>query len=137
MNKIILVVEDKKTEQSVAKELVLNNGTKVIIANTLYKAENFIKKFSDKLLGIITDMHFPIDDGINAEGANGISVVLTALQHNIPCVVCTDDVAHGAQYIALAIERLELLTSHTIPISSNKDWANALEKLISLTEDNQ
>ncbi len=134
MKNIILVVEDKKEEQLIAKEVVLSSNDKIIIANTLQKAERFIEKFKGQLSGIITDMHFPIDAESNVVGANGISVVLIALQHNIPCTVCTDDVAHGARYITLALKYLEILTSQSIPISSNKDWDDAIEKLTQLTE---
>lgn len=133
MSKIILVVEDKKDEQLIAKEVVLSSGNKIIIADTLKKGEEFIKKFEGKISGIITDLHFPIDSGREGfGGANGISVVLTALRCNIPCTVCTDDVAHGATYFPLIIERLEMLTGKSIPLSGTKDWDQALQELLTI-----
>ena len=135
-NIIILVIEDQKEEQLIAKRTVMDNGNKVIIANTLDKAENFIEKFSGKLSGIITDIHFPIDsERENFGGANGISVVITSLKHNIPCAICTDNVTHGATYIPLILERLETLMERKIPISGTKDWDEALKKLTLLMEE--
>ncbi len=136
MSKIILVVEDKKEEQLIAKKAVLDGGNKIIIADTLNKAEDFIEKFSEKLSGIITDIHFPIDSAQeNFGGANGISVVITSLKHSIPCAVCTDDIAHGASYIPLILKRLEMLIKREIPISGTKDWSDALQQLTELLED--
>ena len=132
MKNIILVVEDEREEQVIAKDLILNDEKKIIIADTLKGAENFIEKFSEKLYGIITDMHFPIESDVNAEGANGLSVVLRALQREISCVVCTDDVAHNARYITMALERLEKVVNKSIPISANKNWEDALQKLKSI-----
>jgi len=134
MKNIILVVEDKKSEQMIAKEIILGNGNKIIIADALDKAESFIEQFSGKLSGIITDIHFPLTDGRSADEANGVSVVLTALTHNIPCAVCTDDVAHGKQYISLIVERLEKLVSQNIPVSSSKDWLESLQQLTKIIE---
>lgn len=136
MSKIILVVEDKTDEQITAKKVILDNGNKIIIADTLQKAEKFIEKFNEQLSGIITDLHFPIDSAReNFGGANGISVIITSLKHNIPCTVCTDDIAHGAMYIPLILERLEILTGQRIPISGTKDWNEALQKLTLLLEE--
>jgi CheY-like chemotaxis protein len=134
MKNVILIVEDKKEEQLIAKDAVLTTGNKVIIADTLDKAESFIEKFSGNLSGVITDIHFPLANGRGADEANGVSVVLTALIHNIPCAVCTDDVAHGGQYIALIVERLEKLVSRSIPVSSSKDWTEALQQLTKIME---
>lgn len=135
MRNIILVVEDKSEEQVIAKKIVLESGKKIIIAGTLEKAEEFIRKFSDKLCGIITDIHFPINDTWPEASANGISVVIAALNHGIPCVVCTDDVAHGARYVALILSRLERLSSKMIPTATSKNWADAMNKLTSLQEE--
>ena len=136
MNKIILVVEDKKEEQLIAKKVVLDSGNKVIIADTLNKAETFIEKFSEKLSGIITDIHFPIDSAReNASGANGISIVITSLRHDVPCAVRTDDVAHGASYIPLILKRLEILAEREIPISGTKDWNKTLQQLTHILEE--
>lgn len=132
MSQIILVVEDKKDEQMIAKQAVLDSGSKIIIADTLNKAEDFIEKFGSKLSGIITDIHLPMQDDINAEGANGLSVVITALQRSVPCAVCTDDVSHGARYVSLVLERLEVLTSEQIPVSGSKDWDEVLQKLLTI-----
>ena len=134
MNKIILVVEDKLTEQQIAKQVVLDDGYKIIIADTLDKAESFIKKFNGKLSGIITDIHFPMTVGRRADEANGLSIILTTLRHNIPCSVCTDDVGHGGEYISLILQRLEMLISREIPISGSKNWAEALQQLTKIME---
>lgn len=132
MSQIILVVEDKKDEQMIAKQAVLDSGSKIIIVDTLNKAEDFIEKFGNKLSGIITDIHLPVQDDMNVEGANGLSVVITALQRSIPCAVCTDDISHGAKYVSLVLERLETLTSEQIPISGSKDWNEALQALLTI-----
>lgn len=133
MSKIILIVEDKKSEQVIAKKAILDSGNKIIIADTLEKAESLIDKFDGKLSGIITDIHFPITAGMeNFSGANGISVVITALKHSIPCAVCTDDLAHGTKYVALIIKRLEMLKNRTIPVSGTKDWNYVLQTLLTI-----
>ena len=135
MKNIILVVEDKIEEQMVAKNIVLESGKKIIIANTLEKAEEFIDKFKDKLCGIMTDIHLPINDTCNEASANGLSVVITALRLGIPCVVCTDDIAHGARYVPHILSRLEQLSSRKIPTATSKNWADAFKKLSSLLEE--
>lgn len=134
MKEIILVVEDKVEEQIIAKTTVHENNKKIIIASTLEKAEAFIQKFKDRLWGIMTDLHFPINETQSETSANGITVVITALSHDIPCVVCTDDVAHGARYLVITLKCLEKLTTKSIPIATSKDWTAAMNKLTELVE---
>jgi len=127
--RLILVVEDKMDEQEKAKNVVLSAGFKVIIANHLEKADHFIKQFSGKLSGIMTDIHFPgRADDIHSD-PNGVSVILSALAHGIPCVMCTDDLHHRARHIIIMIERLENLVDCEILVNPRKNWKESLQDL--------
>lgn len=57
--KIILVIEDKLKEQEIAKQVVLDAGYKVVIAQSLEDADRLWKKIDGHIFGILSDMHFP------------------------------------------------------------------------------
>lgn len=133
MKNIILIVEDKIDEQQKAKKVVLEAGFKVIIADNLKKAEVFLEKFRGKLRGVITDIHFSLEEGRSDEEANGISVIISSLQFGISCSVCTDDKKHGGEYIVMIVERLEKFCGNSIPVAGSKDWQIALRELIDNT----
>ncbi len=133
---IILIVEDLPEEQQRAKEAALANGFKPAVTSTLDDALRIWKSLEGKLVGIITDLHFPERTSDNPAWANpnkpcGLAVIARATQKALPVVVCSNIDHHFAEYVKEVIEVLETYhPTHRIPfVMDRKDWERATEEL--------
>lgn len=132
MKKVILVVEDKKEEQVLAKKAVADSGYGVILCENLSDAKSMIKSYSSKLSGIITDLHFPeriLDTNLNKPA--GLAILTLAVSENIPVVVCSDIDNHQSDYVK---DVISYLSEHTmyggIPFSvDRKDWEKSVKQI--------
>ncbi|MDO8492673.1 MAG: hypothetical protein Q7S34_03485 [bacterium] len=88
--------------------------------------------------GIITDLMFHPGDRFfskEREWPTGIYVVMFAISHNIPCVVCTSS-EHGEGDFGRYFLRDIRITGPLVDmeVGVEKDWATAVRKLEALAE---
>jgi len=81
-------------------------------------------------VGILTDLMFPGGNGKSVQ-ANGIDVILMAIEHKIPVVVCSDTDHHEVGFVPrLAATLAPLHPTGKIPvILDKKDWDTAMKLL--------
>lgn len=84
-------------------------------------------------VGVITDLMFPGGPGKSVQ-ANGIEVMLIAIERKIPVVVCSDTDHHEVGFVPrLATVLAPLHPSGKIPvILDTKDWNKAVLELVAL-----
>lgn len=132
MKKVILIVEDLKEQQELAKSAVIESGYGVIVAENLQDAKRMIDSFGKKLSGIVTDLHFPeVLNDPHPEKPAGLTVIIYAIQAGLPVAVCSDINNHYAMY---AREIISFLANQAvggeIPFTMNsKNWKVAIENL--------
>lgn len=133
---IILIIEDLPEEQQRAKEAVLSEGFRPAVTSTLTDAMRIWKSLEGKLVGIITDLHFPERTSDNPKWADpekpcGLAIIARATQKALPVVVCSNIDHHFAEYVKEVIDVLE--TYHPtgrIPfVMDRKDWKQAIQEL--------
>ena len=131
MKKIILIVEDLIEEQKIAKSVAVENGFGVVMTATLEDAFRLWKNLGDKIVGIVTDLHFPEkENGTDAANPNGLAVIIEAITKNVPVVVCSNINHHYAEYLKVVISGLEKLSGKRIPFTMDrKDWSIAITEL--------
>lgn len=113
----------------------------IMIARDLSEANAGIKKvFGDEKsfgfrsvfprVGILTDLMFPGGAGKGVQ-ANGIDVILSAIEHKVPVVVCSDTDHHEVGFVPrLATTLAPLHPAGKIPvILDTKDWEKAITLL--------
>ena len=144
---IVLLIEDQENELERAKEVLRNFGFKTAVATNLYDALRLLKQLERRIMGIVTDLHFPqgyepgrwnvIPPELNDPTKPcGFAIVAEATKRGIPVVVCSNIDHHFAEYAKITIQALEALHPiQKIPfIMDSKDWqsaAQALGKLLS------
>jgi CheY-like chemotaxis protein len=135
---IILVVEDKAEEQVTANQAVRNSGLIPVVAATLADAQRIMKQLGKKIVGIITDLHFP-EDNMTKNNPNppaGLAIIAIAVKQNLPITVCSDINHHFAEYIRLVTPALAAHPNYTYGeiflTFDRKDWVKAVEKLLNL-----
>jgi hypothetical protein len=81
-------------------------------------------------VGILTDLMFPGGRGKGVQ-ANGIDVILMAIEHKVPVVVCSDTDHHEVGFVPrLATTLAPLHPAGKIPvILDKKDWGKAITLL--------
>lgn len=129
MIKKIIVVEDKLDELQKACDLVMAKGFMPLACATNEDAVDAIKKYQDKgLVGILTDLHFPVREGGSPEGASGLHIVYRALVANIPVVICSDIDHHYATWAIDLIGAIEKATGKKVAgfVQDSKNWEKAL-----------
>jgi len=144
MKGIILIVEDLPEEQEKAKKALTEAGFKTAVAATLDDYLRIWKNLSNKVSGIITDIHFPEqirETAIHPSLADpskpcGVAVVAEAVGKGVPVVVCSDINHHFADYLRTTIRSLkECHPLKEIPfIMDSKDWNRAVQKLQELID---
>ena len=137
MIKKIIVVEDKKEELERACDLVMAKGFMPLACATNEDAVDTIKKYQDKgLVGILTDLHFPVKEGGSPEGASGLHIVYKALEAGIPVVICSNIDHHYASWATDLVGAIEKATGKKVAgfVQDRKDWERALGLLFNEKE---
>lgn len=139
MNKIILIVEDQPEQILIAKEVTIGRGLTPLVATNLTDAIRLLEKTKHLLLGVITDLHFPLRPDTNLsknEQPNGLGVVALCIQNNIKVAVCSDIDHHQSDYVKILIKVLETnqnCSGNKIPFAEDsKNWNYAIKELISI-----
>src|SRR3990172_9235460 len=133
MIKKIIVVDDKTEELQRACDLVMAKGFMPLACSTNEDAVDTIKKYQGKgLVGILTDLHFPVKEGGSPEGASGLHIVYKALEAGIPVAICSDIDHHKADWANDLISRIEKATGKKVAgfVQDSKDWERALSLLL-------
>ncbi len=135
---LVLLVEDKPEELVVAKEALQANGLRFIAASNLKDAQRLFENFSTKLLGVITDLHFPsAEDQKDDTTPNGLSIIAKAVREGIPVAVCSDVNHHYSWYLEDTLKTLEehpKCYGSQIPYClDRKDWQGVIQKFKTLT----
>jgi CheY-like chemotaxis protein len=135
MKKIVLLVEDKPEEIAKGREILQAAGFLVAVATTLDDANRLWTNLGDKLVGIITDIHFPhgMNEMKNQWGVNpvGLVLVLKAKLEKMPIVVCSETGGHNAPYLIDFFQLLAKLNGE-VPFCHNKNWKQAIANLVKL-----
>ena len=84
-------------------------------------------------VGIITDLMFPSDQGRSVQ-ANGIEVILMALEYKTPVVVCSDTDHHEVGFVPkLAATLAPLHPAGKIPVILDaKNWDKAVAEVVAM-----
>jgi len=133
MIKKIIVVEDKTEELQKACDLVMVKGFMPLACSTNEDAVDTIKKYQDKgLVGILTDLHFPVREGGSPEGASGLHIVYKALEAGIPVVICSNIDHHYATWATDLVGAIEKATGKKVAgfVQDSKNWERALGLLL-------
>ena len=141
MKKVILIVEDLIAEQEKAKAVVNCLNLKPIVASNLDQAKMLVKKIPHLIRGIITDIHFPIDEKSDtSHQPNGLAVIALAVKLGIPISVCSDINGHFAFFVrdvTSALEENPNCFGHEIPVTvGDKNWQTAINELENLIRSN-
>lgn len=86
---------------------------------------------------IITDLMFPGKKGNTSIQANGIEVILKAIEYAVPVVVCSDTDHHEVSFmqpLALALGKLHPAGKISI-ILDKKDWEKAVAEVMAISEE--
>lgn len=119
----------------------LVEGNSLFFAHDLVTAENAIKFAQDKVragfvkeIYILTDLMFPLKKG-GAEQANGVSVILDAVEAGIPVTVCSDTDHHEVKFLPKLCRTLEKSNpdAKINLVLDRKDWKKAVDLLLSHT----
>ena len=144
MKNIILIVEDLPEEQQKAKDAVMQAGYRAAVTGTLDDGLRIWKLLEDKLVGIITDLHFPeqTSDHKDLSDANkpcGLAVIAEATRKGTPVVVCSNINHHFVLYVRKVIEVLgQYHPVGRIPfVMDSKDWSRAVKELIEININNK
>ncbi|EKD65116.1 MAG: hypothetical protein ACD_50C00184G0003 [uncultured bacterium] len=138
MIKKIIVVEDKLEELQKACDLVMAKGFMPLACSTNEDAVDTIRKYADKgLVGILTDLHFPVKEGGSPEGASGLHIVYKALMAGIPVVICSDIDHHYASWATDLVGAIEKATGKKVAgfVQDSKNWERALGLLLNETRE--
>lgn len=133
MIKKIMVVEDKPEELQKACDLVMAKGFMPLACATNEDAVDTIRKYTDKgLVGILTDLHFPVREGGVPEGVSGLHIVYKALVANIPVVICSDIDHHKADWANDLVGAIEKAIGKEVAgfVQDSKNWERALGLLL-------
>ena len=86
---------------------------------------------------VITDLMFPGKKGNANIQANGIEVILKAIEYTVPVVVCSDTDHHDVSFMQpLALVLGKLHPAGRIPvILDKKDWARAVQDVMAIVEE--
>ncbi len=87
----ILVIEDNKTNQFIAKSILESEGFEVIFADNGEIGVNVYREFSDSLDLILMDLHMPVMNGYEAAD------LIRAMDDEIPIVAMTADAISGVE----------------------------------------
>ena len=137
MIKKIIVAEDKLEELQKACDLVMAKGFMPLACSTNEDAVDTIKKYQDKgLVGILTDLHFPVKEGGSPEGASGLHIVYKALMADISVVICSDIDHHKADWANDLVDAVEKATGKKIAgfVQDSKNWERAFGLLLNEKE---
>ncbi len=85
----VLVVEDNKTNQFIAKSILEQAGYTVSLADNGQEAVDFFTKTTNELALILMDLHMPIMDGYEA------TQLIRRLDKEIPIIAMTADAVTG------------------------------------------
>ena len=117
----------------------------IMTAKDLTEAENGFKKIfgTENLtgfhkafpkVGVITDLMFPGRSSKDVLQANGIEIILMAIEHKIPVVVCSDTDHHEVGFVPkLATTLAPLHPAGKIPvILDKKNWVQAVTEVAAM-----
>lgn len=120
-------------------EFLAGTETTLVFAhdlNTGEQAISFVKDKKDKGFAgdgvfILTDLMFPLRKG-GLEQANGISVVLEAVEAGFPVTICSDTDHHEVRFLPKLCRSLEALhpDAKIKLILDSKNWVKAVDALL-------
>jgi two-component system, sensor histidine kinase and response regulator len=87
----ILVVEDNKTNQFIAKSILEQSGFKVVITENGKEGYEFFKNNKTEIDLILMDLHMPVMDGLEA------STKIREIDSNVPIIAMTADAITGVE----------------------------------------
>ena len=131
-------MEDNPVELQKACDLVAARGMMPLPCATHKDAIESILSYQPKgLVGILTDLHFPIAEGKNPEGACGLHVVHLALTMGMPVAICSDIDHHYATWANDLVRDVEKATGRKVAgfIQDSKNWEKALALLLDEKEE--
>ena len=137
MIKKIIVVDDKTEELQKACDLVMAKCFMPLACATNEDAVDTIKKYQDKgLVGILTELHFPVREGGSPEGASGLHIVYKALEAGISVVICSNIDHHYASWATDLVGAIEKATGKKVAgfVQDSKNWERALGLLLNEKE---
>jgi hypothetical protein len=138
MKRIILIIEDKLSEQEAAKIATIAQDCVPMIADNLQDGVRMFHQLKDKLFGVVTDLHYPssVRNTQDAEKPNGLAMVALCVENNIRVAVCSDVNHHFSEYLRVPVRVLEAHQAYQfgrIPFSEDqKIWSESLNKLLNL-----
>lgn len=124
----VLVVEDNRTNQLIAKSLLTQIGIESILADNGKEAVDLFPKYYNDVALILMDLHMPVMDGYQA------AELIHKIAPNVPIVAMTADVVLGVKekceqkgihyFIGKPFDPDQfLLTVKTILLSTSKEKA--------------
>lgn len=142
---LILLVEDVVAEQERAKQVLREQGFTIAVAGTLQDALRIWEQLSGKIVGIITDLHFP--EGVHdlekgSDKPAGLALVAECVLQAMPVVMCSNIDHHYARYATGVVRALQTHQAYAsigrIPfIMDSKNWQRAGEELGSLIRESK
>ena len=88
---LVLLAEDNKTNQLIAKSLLEQVGIEVIVANDGKEAVELYKEHRDRINLILMDLHMPVMNGYEA------SEIIREFSTTVPIIAMTADVILGVR----------------------------------------
>ncbi len=136
MIKKIIVVEDMPEELQKACDLVMAKGLMPIACTNNEDAVNSLEYTGKGLIGVLTDLHFPVREGGNPEGASGLHLVYKSLEAGIPVVICSNIDHHKADWANDLVGAIEKATGKKVAgfVQDSKNWERALGLLFNEKE---
>jgi len=138
MKKIILIIEDRTEEQSLAKQAVIESGNTPMLAGNLEDGIRLLTQLSAVLFGVVTDLHYQsrLMSSADADKPNGLAIVALCVEKNIRVGICSDINHHFSEYLKVPIRVLATHQGYSygkIPFSEDsKNWNSIVNQVINL-----
>jgi len=87
----VLVVEDNKTNQFIAKSILEQSGFQVVLANNGQEGLNYYRERKNEIDLILMDLHMPVLNGYEA------SIYIREFDPDVPIVAMTADAISGVE----------------------------------------
>lgn len=131
---VIVIIDDKPDELEAARIAVTAAGYKIrsIFASPLAKEEIWAALAQQNVVGVITDLMFPLSKGSGLQ-PNGLLVAVHAISLGLPVVICTDDEGdhHAGPCGAVRDGYYNGWTKNpAFGFEEGKDWGRAMSDLL-------
>jgi hypothetical protein len=138
MKKIILIIEDRTEEQSLAKRAVIESGNTPMLTGNLEDGIRLLTQLSAVIFGVVTDLHYQsrLMSDADADKPNGLAIVALCVEKNIRVGICSDINHHFSEYLKVPVKVLASHQSYSygkIPFSEDsKNWNSIVTQVINL-----